>query len=77
MNHANSSIGFEQFDQGVGEKLLDLVLNVSKVLKKQMKTRETRLQQPQNGVRLNPKPTLRNKKNKTTKKHKKRKHLQK
>jgi hypothetical protein len=35
-----------------------------------------KLKWPQNGVKLNPKPTLRNKRNRTKEKHKKRKHMQ-
>jgi hypothetical protein len=43
---------------------------------KQTKAHETRLKQPQNGVRLNSKPTLRNKGNRTKEKHRKGGHLQ-
>jgi hypothetical protein len=58
------------------KNLLDLVLDDSKGPMKQMRAREMKLQQPQNGARLNLKPTLRNKRNKTTDKHRKEKHLQ-
>jgi hypothetical protein len=35
-----------------------------------------KLKQPQNGVKLNPKPTPKSKKKRTREKHKKKKHLQ-
>jgi hypothetical protein len=36
-----------------------------------------KLKQPQNGVRMGPKPTLKNKRNKTKEKHRKEGHLKK
>jgi hypothetical protein len=37
---------------------------------KQTKAHETRFKQPQNGTKFNPKPTPRNKRNRTKEKHK-------
>jgi hypothetical protein len=47
------------------KSLPNLILDGSKDLMEQTKAHKTRLKQPQNGVRLSLKPTLRNKKNKT------------
>jgi hypothetical protein len=43
---------------------------------KQMRACETRFKQPQNGAKLSPKLTPRNKRNRTREKHKKGGHLQ-
>jgi hypothetical protein len=59
------------------KNLLNLVLDGLKDPMKQTKAHETRLKQPQNGTTLGPKPTPRNKRNRTKKKHMKGKHLQK
>jgi len=53
------------------KSLPNLILDGLRVLMKQMKAQETRLEQPQNGTRLNPKPTTRSKRNRTKEKHKK------
>jgi len=68
--------GFEQFSQGVNESLLDLSLDGLRDFMKQTWAHETKLKQPQNGAKLSPKATLRNKKNKTKENHKKGGHLQ-
>jgi hypothetical protein len=55
----------------------NLVLDGLKDPMKQMKACETKLKQPQNGTKLNMKPTPRNKRKKTKEKHRKGGHLQK
>jgi hypothetical protein len=56
--------------------MLNLLLNGSKDPLKLMRAREMKLKQPQNGIRLNPKPTLKSKKNRNKEKHMRRRHLQ-
>ncbi len=68
--------GFEQFNEGVNESLFDLILDGLRDLMKQTWAHETKLEQPQNGARLSPTATLRNKRNKTKENHKKGGHLQ-
>jgi hypothetical protein len=70
------SSSFEQFDPRVGKNLPNLVLDGLKYFVKQTKACKTRLKKPQNGIRLNLKPTPRSKKNRTSENHKKRGHLQ-
>jgi hypothetical protein len=43
---------------------------------KQMRACETKLKQPQNGIKLSLKPTPRNKRNRTKEKHKRGRHLE-
>jgi len=52
------------------KSLPNLVLNGLKDFMKQTKAHEMKLKQPQDGTRLSPKPTPRNKRNKTKKKPK-------
>jgi len=59
------------------KSLPDLILDGLRDPTEQTKACETRFKQPQNGAKLNPKPTPRNKKNKIKENHKKRRHLQK
>jgi hypothetical protein len=55
----------------------DLVLDGLKDPMKETKTWETKLKQPQNGVKLSPKPiTPRSKRHKTKEKHRRGRHLQ-
>ncbi len=58
------------------KSLLDLVLDGSRDPKKQINAHKTRLKQPQNGVKLYPKPTPRSKRNRTKEKHRRRAHMQ-
>jgi hypothetical protein len=59
------------------KSLFDLILDGLRVPTKQTKACETIFKQPQNGARLNPKPTPRSKKNKIKENHKKKRHLKK
>jgi hypothetical protein len=43
---------------------------------KQIRAREMKFKQPQNGVRLNPKPTQKSKRNRIKEKHRRGRHLQ-
>jgi hypothetical protein len=59
------------------KNLPNLILDGLRDLMKQTKACETRFKQPQNGVRLNPKPTPRSKRNRTRENHRKKGPLQK
>jgi hypothetical protein len=58
-------LNFEQFDEKVSENMSDLILNGLKDLMKQMKAHETSFKQPQNEIRLSPKPTPKSKRDRT------------
>jgi hypothetical protein len=58
------------------KNLFDFILDGSRDPMKQMKARKTRLKQPQNGARLNPKLAPKNKRNRIEDKHKRGGHLQ-
>jgi hypothetical protein len=59
------------------KSLPKFVLHGLRDCKKPTKAFETRLKQPQNGIRLSSNPALRSKRNRTKEKYKKRGHLQK
>jgi hypothetical protein len=69
-------LGLKQFGQRVGESLPNLVLDSLRDPLKQTKAHKLILRQPQNGAKLSPKPTPRNKRNITKEKHMKGGHLQ-
>jgi len=56
--------------------MFDLILDGSKNPMKQTRACEMKIKQPQNGVKLNPKPTPKSKRNRIREKHKKKKHMQ-
>jgi hypothetical protein len=56
--------------------LPNLILDGSKVPMKQTWAHEMKLKQPQNGAKLNPKPTPRNKRNRIKENHRKGRHPQ-
>ncbi len=58
------------------KSLFDLVLNGSRDLVEQTRAHKMKLKQPQNGVRLRSKPIPRSKRNRTSEKHNKGRHLQ-
>jgi hypothetical protein len=62
--------------KGYAKSLLNFVLDGLRDPMKQMKTCEMKLKKPQNGVKLSPKSTPRNKRNRFKEKHKRGGHLQ-